>query len=66
MHNAKNNSQSIALLKIAKQFVSQDTLLNMFNALVLPHFTYYSNVWNDGIVVHILKTYTNYVRLVHV
>jgi hypothetical protein len=56
----------IALLKIAKQFVSQDTLLNMFNALVLPHFTYCSNVWNDGIVVHILKTYTNCVRLVHV
>ncbi len=41
----KNNSQSIALLRRAKQFVSQDTLLNIFNALVLPHFTYCSNVW---------------------
>ena len=39
----KKISQSIALLRRAKQFVSQDTLLNMFNALVLPHFTYCSN-----------------------
>ena len=49
----KKISQSIALLKRAKQFVSQDTLLNMFNALVLPHFTYCSNVWNDGSCAHI-------------
>ena len=40
----KKISQSIALLKRAKQFISQDTLQNMFNALVLPHFTYCSNV----------------------
>jgi hypothetical protein len=51
----KKISQSIALLKRAKQFVSQDTLLNMFNALVLPHFTYCSNVWNDGSCAHIEK-----------
>ena len=52
MHNAKQKPQSIALLKRAKQFVSQDTLLNMFNALVLPHFRYCSNVWNDGSCAH--------------
>jgi hypothetical protein len=51
----KKNSQSIALLKRAKQFVSQDTLLNMFNALVLPHFTYCSNVWNEGSCANIEK-----------
>ena len=27
----------------------------MFNALVLPHFTYCSNVWNDGSCAHIEK-----------
>ena len=29
----KNNSKSIALLRRAKQFVTQDALLNMFNSL---------------------------------
>ena len=47
MYNVRK-FQSIAVLRKAKQFVSQDTLLNMFNALVLPHFTYSSNVWSDG------------------
>ena len=42
-------------LRKAKQFVNQDTLLNMFNALVLPHFTYCSNVWSDGSCSHIEK-----------
>ena len=32
-----------------------NTLLNMFNALVLPYFTYCSNVWSDGSRVHIEK-----------
>ena len=27
----------------------------MFNALVLPHFTYCSNVWSDGSCLHIEK-----------
>ena len=44
----KKISQSIALLRKEKQFFNQDTLLNMFNALVIPHFTYCSNVWSDG------------------
>ena len=44
----QKNSQSIALLRKAKQFVNHNTLLNMFNAFVLPHFTYCSNIWNDG------------------
>ena len=47
MHNVRK-FQSISLLRRAKQFVNQDTLLNIFNALVLPHFTYCSNVWSDG------------------
>ena len=45
----------IAFLRRAKQFVNQDTLINMFNALVLPHFTYCSNVWSDGSCTHIEK-----------
>ena len=53
----KKISQSIALLRKAKQFVNHNTLLNMFNALVLPHFTYCSNVWNDGSCPHIEKLY---------
>ena len=62
----KKISLSIALLKRAKQFVSQDTLLNMFNALVLPHFTYCSNVWNDGSCAHIEKLHKLYKRVARV
>ena len=50
-------SKSIALLRKAKQFVTHEALLNMLNSLVLPHFTYCSNVWNDGNCAHIDKLY---------
>lgn len=53
----KKISKSIVLLRRVKQFVNQDTLQNMFNALILPHFTYCSNVWNDGSRAHIEKLY---------
>jgi hypothetical protein len=62
----KKISQTIALLKRAKQFVSQDTLLNMFNALVLPHFTYCSNVWNDGSCANIEKLHKLHKRAARV
>jgi hypothetical protein len=42
----KKLSKSIALLRRAKRFVNQNVLINMYNSLVLPHFTYCSNVWN--------------------
>jgi hypothetical protein len=51
--NAKNYPRaSIALLRRAKRFVNQNVLINMCNSLVLPHFTYCSNVWNDGSRTH--------------
>ena len=50
--------KSIALLRRAKSFATTDGLIIMFNALVLPHFTYCSNVWNDGNVAHIEKQIT--------
>jgi hypothetical protein len=45
-------SKRIALLRRAKRFVNQNVLINMYNSLVLPHFTYCSNVWNDGSSTH--------------
>ena len=48
----KKLSKSIALLRRAKRFVNQNVLINMYNSLVLPHFTYCSNVWNDGSRTH--------------
>ena len=53
----KKISKAIALLRRAKQFVTHEALLNMFNSLVLPHFTYCSNVWNDGNCAHVEKLY---------
>ena len=36
------------LLKRARSFVSRDSLIKMYNALVWPHFNYCSTIWNDG------------------
>ena len=41
-------SNNIALLKRARSFVSRDSLIEMYNALVWPHFNYCSTIWNDG------------------
>ena len=41
-------SNNITLLKRARSFVSRDSLLKMYNALVWPHFNYCSTIWNDG------------------
>ena len=41
-------SNNIALLKRARSFVSRDSLIKMYNALVWPYFNYCSTIWNDG------------------
>ena len=54
---SKRISNNIALLRRAKKFVSQETLLKMYNTFVLPHFIYCSNVWLDGTMTNINKLY---------
>jgi hypothetical protein len=44
----KKISNNIALLRRAKNFTTEQTLLTMYNALILPNLTYCSNVWHDG------------------
>ena len=46
-HQCKKILSNIALLRRAKQFVPQETLVTMYNALVLPHFNYCSTIWKD-------------------
>ena len=41
-------SNTIALLKRARSFVSRDSLIKMYNALVFPHLNYCSTIWDDG------------------
>ena len=41
-------SNKIALLKRARSFVPRETLIEMYNALVWPHFNYCSTIWNNG------------------
>jgi hypothetical protein len=53
----KKISKSICLLKRSRQYVNQNSLINIYNSLVLPHFTYCSNVWNDGSRTHLNKLY---------
>ena len=53
----KKVSKSICLLSKSKQYVNQNALINIYNSLVLPHFIYCSNVWNDGSRSHLNKLY---------
>ena len=51
----KKISKSIALLRKARDFVSQEELVKIYNSLVLPHFNYCSTIWNDNNKSHIDK-----------
>ena len=53
----KTISRSISLLKRARQFVPQETLLTMYNSFVLPHFSYCSTIWHDGNNTNMDKLY---------
>ena len=46
---------NIALLERAKSFVSQNTPITMYNALVFPHFYYCSTIWNNGCSTNVNK-----------
>ena len=48
-------SKNIALLRRAKNYMTENTLNTMYNALVLPHLTYCSTVWHNGNLKHIDK-----------
>ena len=54
----KTISRSISLLKRARQFVPQETLLTMYNSFVLPHFGYCSTIWHDGNNTNMDKLYS--------
>ena len=47
VEHCKTISKSIALLRKAKNYVSQEVLVTMYNSLVLPHFSYCSTIWHD-------------------
>jgi hypothetical protein len=51
----KKISKSIALLRKAKDFASQEELVTIYNSFVLPHFNYCSTIWNDNNKSHIDK-----------
>ena len=53
----KRISKNIALLRRAKTYITTDALVTMYNAFVLPHFTYCSTVWQQGNVTHMDKLY---------
>ena len=59
-------SNNIALLKRVRSFVSRDSLIKMYNALVWPHFNYCSTIWNDGCCLIIDKLFKLQKRAAHV
>ena len=59
-HNSKQCktiSARIGMLRRARDFVTQDVLIIMYNSLVFPHFTCCSTVWHGFRADHINKLY---------
>ena len=44
---SKKISAGLAILKRVRRFISFDTKVNMYNALVMPYFNYCSAVWGN-------------------
>ena len=44
----KKITKNIAILRRDKPYASLHALIKTYNALVLPHLTYFSTIWNDG------------------
>ena len=44
-------SKGIGILRRTKSYVPECTLIYVYNALILPHFDYYSPVWDTCIVI---------------
>ena len=51
----KKISKNIALLRRTKNYMTENGLIMLYNALVLPYFTYCSTVWHQGNLTHIGK-----------
>ena len=51
----KKISKSMALSRNAKDYVSQEELVKIYNSLVLSHFNYCFTIWNDNNESHIDK-----------
>jgi hypothetical protein len=54
------------MLRRARNFVTQDVLITMYNSLVLPHITHCSTVWHGFRADHINKLYKLQKRAAHV
>ena len=42
----KKASSAVGALKRVQPFISKDVAVQIYNALILPHFDYYSPVWD--------------------
>ncbi len=55
---------SILKKRQAKNFVSQEVLVTMYNSLVLPHFNYCSTIWHDDNIENVLKLQKRAARVI--
>ena len=49
-------SKGIGMIRRMKAFVSQSTLISVYNSIIFPHFDYCSLVWDIGNVCLLLKS----------
>ena len=48
---SKKTSSAIGALKRIKPFISETTALQIYQALILPHFEYCSPVWDERVIL---------------
>jgi len=49
----KKISSCLGVLKRSRKFVTKDCAIQMYNALITPHFDYCSEVWGETYVAHL-------------
>ena len=53
---SKKISSAIGALKRIRQFISESTALQIYQALILPHFDYCSPVWDELVCMYVCKS----------
>ena len=65
-HISRKVSKSIGIIIKARKSFDNDTLFNLYNALILPHISYCIKVWGTAASVHIERLHVLQKKIVRI
>ena len=65
-HVIKKISKGIGIIIKARKYFNQDTLLNLYNTMVLPYISYCIHVWGKSASIHINKIHILQKKIVRI